>query len=67
MTDFNAGEGRVERRLAGRLVAIPHQLQVELRGDRRAAGIDHLMPYGDVVSTAFERVGFHQLDAADIG
>ncbi|OQC05193.1 MAG: hypothetical protein BWX79_02335 [Alphaproteobacteria bacterium ADurb.Bin100] len=65
--DRRACEGGVERRLARRLVAVAHELQVQLGRDRRGAGVDHVVLHSDGVGTALEGVGLDQLDAAEIG
>ena len=59
-----ACEGGVERRLSWRLVAIAHQLQIQLGRNCGAAHVHHFMLDGDVVSATLERPGLDQLDAA---
>jgi hypothetical protein len=62
--DGRAGEGRIEGRLARQLVAVAHQLQVQLRRHRRAAGVHHFVLHVHVIDAALERVGLDQLHAA---
>jgi hypothetical protein len=62
--DGRAGEGGIEGRLARQLVAVAHQLQVQLRRHRRGAGVHHLVLHGHVVGAALQRVGLDQLHAA---
>ncbi len=62
-----AGEGGIEGCGIGGLVAITHQLQIELRAHRLAAVVHHLVPHTDQVAAALHGVGFHQLHATDLG
>ena len=58
-----SGEGGVERRLAGGLVAVADQLRINLRVDRLTAGIDDFVAHVDHVGATMERVGLHQTHA----
>jgi hypothetical protein len=65
--DRRTGEGGVERRLARRLVAVAHELQVQLGRDRCGAGVDHVVLHRNGVGAALEGVGLDQLDTAEVG
>jgi hypothetical protein len=62
-----ASEGGIKRRLARRLVAVAHQLHVQLRVDGLAALVDHFVTHVDHVGAALERVGLDQAHAALLG
>ena len=64
--DRRAGEGGVERGLAGWFVAIAHQLQVQLRRHRHGANVLHLMLDLDGIRPTVQGVGLDQLDAAEL-
>jgi len=64
--DSGAGEGGIEGRFAGGLVAIAHQLQVQLRRHGGSALVDHLMLDADGVAAALERVALDQFDAVHL-
>ena len=61
-----AREGGVERRLACRLVAVTYQLHIQLRRDCGRAGVDDFVLDLDGVAAALQRIGFDQLQAADV-
>jgi hypothetical protein len=63
--DPRAGEGEVQARAAGRIVAVADELQVQARVDRRVRRVDDLVLHADDVVAASEGVGLDQLDAAD--
>ena len=50
-----------------RLVAVAHQLHIDLRRHSRRAGVDHVVLHADVIGAALERIGLDQLDAALLG
>ncbi|MNV55154.1 hypothetical protein D3C71_1473780 [compost metagenome] len=58
-----AREGGIERRLSGRLVAIPYQLQVKLRRNRCGARVHDLVLDGDIVGTTLDGPGLDQFHA----
>jgi len=64
--DGRAGEGGIEGGFACRLVAITHQLHVQLRRHGSSALVDHLVLDADRVAAALERVGLDQLDPIDL-
>ncbi len=63
--DGRAGEGGVELGLAFGLVAVAHQLHVQLRLHSSGAAVDDFIFHANGVTAALERVGLDQLDAAD--